>query len=268
MGAIHTEQAWAYHRPDLIRLVKRAYSTVVYTEHERQWLINHHDVAPERLSLIGHGIEVQKPLPRSGAFREAHGIPPEALVISYVGAHARQKGIEALIEVLPRLLDLHGEAWLVIAGAETEYSADLQRLIAAIPDLARARVLFFSDISDSLKAEILVDCDVFASPSREESFGITIIEAWAYEKPVVVGNSPGQRDVVEDGRLGLVVEYGNRQHLLDALGLLLGNKTLRAQLGRAGKEQVAARYDMSRIVAQYHALFTEAVESGAKATTD
>ena len=190
-GRDSTEQAWAYHRPDLIRLVKRAYSTVVYTEHEREWLINHHDVAPERLSLIGHGIEVPKPLPRSGAFREAHGIPPEALVVSYVGAHARQKGIEALIEVFPRLVDLHSEAWLVIAGAATEYSADLQRLIAAIPDRARARVLFFSDISDNRKIEILVDCDVFASPSREESFGITSSRPGLMKSPWSWGTAQG-----------------------------------------------------------------------------
>jgi glycosyltransferase involved in cell wall biosynthesis len=262
VGAIHTENPWTYHRPDLFRLVKRAYSTIVHTEHERQWLIDEQHVPPTQVRVIGHGIETPKPHPTPATFRTAHGIPSEALVVAYVGAHAPHKGIETLIEVFPRLLEAHDSAWLVIGGAETEYSADLRRLIAALPDHARGRVLFFTDISDSLKAEMLVDADVFASPSREEAFGITTIEAWAYEKPVVVGDSPGQLDVVDDGRLGLVVPYRDREQLLDALVRLSKDEALRTELGRAGENKVKTHYDLPRVIAQYEALFSEAADYG------
>ena len=268
VGAIHTENPWTYHRPDLFRLVKRAYSTIVHTEHERQWLIEDQHVSPEQVRVIGHGIETPKPHPPEGTFRHAHGVPPDAFIVAYVGAHARHKGIETLIQVFPRLVESHGTAWLVIAGAETEYSAQLQRLISALPDQVRAHVLFFTDISDSLKAEILVDCDVFASPSREEAFGITTIEAWAYAKPVVVGDSPGQLDVVENGRLGLVVPHRDEDRLLDALVRLAKDEGLRGELARAGKDQVTARYDLSRVIDQYRTLFAEAAGSAAKVTAN
>jgi glycosyltransferase involved in cell wall biosynthesis len=152
--------------------------------------------------------------------------------------------------------------WLVVGGAETDYSADLRRLIGGLSEQARGRILFFTDISDSLKAEILVDADVFASPSREEAFGITTIEAWAYEKPVVVGDSPGQLDVVDDGRLGLVVPYGDTEQLLAALSRLSTDEALRMELGREGKRKVDTHYDLPEVIAQYHALFAEAAESG------
>jgi glycosyltransferase involved in cell wall biosynthesis len=261
VGAIHTENPWTYHRPDLFRLVKRAYSTIVHTEHERQWLINEQHVRPKQVRVIGHGIETPKPHPEPGTFRRAHRIPPEARVVAYIGAHSPHKGIETLIEVFPRLLESHDSMWLVVGGAETDYSADLRRLIAGLPEQARGRILFFTDISDSLKAEILVDADVFASPSREEAFGITTIEAWAYEKPVVVGDSPGQLDVVDDGRLGLVVPYGDTEQLLAALSRLSTDEALRMELGREGKRKVDTHYDLPEVIAQYHALFAEAAES-------
>ena len=138
-----------------------------------------------------------------------------AFVVAYVGVHASHKGIDTLLAALPRLLESHANAWLVIAGGATPYSPTLRELIAQLPDVARSRVRMLSDISPGLKADLLADCDVFASPSREEAFGITTLEVWAQERSVVVGDSPGQRSVVDDGALGLLVPHGDARSLLD-----------------------------------------------------
>jgi glycosyltransferase involved in cell wall biosynthesis len=122
-------------------------------------------------------------------------------------------------------------------------------------------VCLLGDISEQLKADILADCDVFASPSREEAFGITTLEAWAQERPVVVGDSPGQRSVVDEGALGLLVPHGDARRLLEALTTLARDEMLRARLGRAGKERVMARHQLPEVVRQYHSLFLEAAEA-------
>jgi glycosyltransferase involved in cell wall biosynthesis len=59
------------------------------------------------------------------------------------------------------------------------------------------------DVTTAERAQLLADCDVFASPSTQESFGITTLEAWSHAKPVVIGDGPAQRSIVEDGVSGI-----------------------------------------------------------------
>ena len=108
------------------------------------------------------------------------------------------------------------------------------------------------------RAEILADCDVFASPSEQESFGITTLEAWSQAKPVIVGDGPAQACVVEAGASGLLVPHGNEQRLLESLSQLASDGVLREWLGEAGRRRLHERHLPSGIVAQYHSLFMEA----------
>ena len=116
------------------------------------------------------------------------------------------------------------------------------------------------DIDDRTKADLLGDCDVFASPSQVESFGFTTIEAWSLGKPVVVGDSPSQRSVVAHGATGLIVPHGDQERLVDAL-MQLTDPALRESFGRAGRSVVRERYDRRKIVSLYADLFRSAVDA-------
>jgi glycosyltransferase involved in cell wall biosynthesis len=119
--AVHTTNEWGYLRPHLIELAARSFATVAHTEHEREWLIAHGAPA-ERVRVIGHGIELADFSPEPGRFRAARSIPPDALVVAYVGQQGGHKGIDTLLRVLPRLLERRPDAWLVVAGARTPSS--------------------------------------------------------------------------------------------------------------------------------------------------
>ena len=134
-------------------------------------------------------------------------------------------------------------------------------MVESLPPLARGRVRLVSDLSPQAKADLLGDCDAFASPSQVESFGITTLEAWSLAKPVVVGDSLSQRSIVEHGRNGLIVPYGDRERLLEAL-VRLADPDERKAVGRQGRERLEARYRRSAIEAQYAELLTEAARSG------
>jgi glycosyltransferase involved in cell wall biosynthesis len=159
------------------------------------------------------------------------------------------------------LLERQGDAWLVVAGARTPYSEELRRLAEKLPGHARSHLLFVDDVTTAERAQLLADCDVFASPSAQESFGITTLEAWSQAKPVVVGDGPAQRSVVEDGVSGILVPHGNKARLLEVLATLAGDASLRARLGEAGRWRLRERYDHSAVVSQYHSLFLEAAEA-------
>ena len=255
--AVHTTNEWGYLRPHLIDLAARSFATVAHTEHEREWLIAHGAPA-ERVRVIGHGIELADFSPEPGRFRAARSIPPDALVVAYVGQQGGHKGIDTLLRVLPRLLERRPDAWLVVAGARTPYSEELRRIAGGLPEQARSRVLMLDDVTAAERAEVLADCDIFASPSEQEAFGITTLEAWSQGKPVVVGDGPAQACVVDHGVSGLLVPYRDEHRLLQTLAELAGDEALRLRLGRAGQRRLHERHLHSDIVARYHALFVDA----------
>ncbi len=257
VGAVHTNNSWGYDRRHLIKLIAHSYATVAHTEHERDWLIARGSPS-EKLCVIGHGIELHDFNAGHGVFRSRHAIPRDAFVVAYLGQQGGHKGIDMLIRVLPTLLERQEDAWLIVAGARTPYSPELRRLAETLPGHARERLLFLDDVTSEERAQLLTDCDVFASPSAQESFGITTLEAWSQAKPVVVGNSPAQRSVVEDGVSGILVPHGNHARLLQALAMLAGDASLRARLGETGRCRLRERYDHAAVVSQYHSLFLQA----------
>ena len=208
--------------------------------------------------MIGHGIELADFNPEQGRFRTRRKIPPDALVVAYVGQQAGHKGIDTLLRVFPALLDRRADAWLIVAGARTPYSEELRRIVESLTPQARSRVLLMDDVTAAERAEILADCDIFASPSEQEAFGITTLEAWSQGKPVIVGNGPAQACVVDHGVSGLLVPYHDEYRLFQTLAELANDEGLRRRLGRAGQRRLHERHIHSDIVAQYHALFVAA----------
>ena len=255
--AVHTTNDWGFLRPHLIDLAARSFATVAHTEHEREWLIAHGTPA-ERVRVIGHGIELADFSPEPGRFRTEHSVPPDALVVAYVGQQAGHKGIDTLLRVLPRLLERRPDAWLVVAGARTPYSVELRRIAGALPERARSRLLLMDDVTSSERAEVLADCDIFASPSEQEAFGITTLEAWSQGKPVIVGDGPAQACVVDHEISGLLVPYGDERLLLQRLTELADDEALRFRMGEAGRRRLHECHLHSDIVARYHALFVAA----------
>ena len=260
ISAIHTNDDWGFDRPNLLRLVNQSYATVAHTDTEREWLIAH-GADPERVRVMGVGIDRDELRPRPGAFRTAHGIPNDAYLVAYFGQLAEHKGIDVLVQTLPKLVARQPNAWLAVAGSRTPFANRLEQLSGELPGAVRERMRLLIDIDDQTKADLLGDCDVFASPSQVESFGFTTIEAWSLGKPVVVGDAPSQRSVVAEGTTGLIVSHGDQDQLADAL-MQLTNPEFRASLGRAGREVVRERYDRRKIVARYADLFRSAAAAG------
>ena len=65
---------------------------------------------------------------------------------------------------------------------------------------------------------MLAAADVFAMPSRTDSFGIVYLEAWLYRLPVIAARTWGMSDVVRNGEDGLLVPFGDVSVLAQTLG--------------------------------------------------
>ena len=110
--------------------------------------------------------------------------------------------------------------------------------MARLPPADRAWLHVLGSVDDAEKRDLLAAADVFAMPSRTDSFGIVYLEAWLYRKPVIGARTWGVMDVIEDGRDGLLVPFGDVPALAAALSGLLADASRRAEMGAYGAEKV------------------------------
>ena len=80
------------------------------------------------------------------------------------------------------------------------------------------------------------ECDIFAAPSRYDSFGLVLVEAMRHGKPTIACDIGGMREVVVSGETGLLVPPENARALADAIRALATDETLRDRLGRRSLE--------------------------------
>ena len=97
-------------------------------------------------------------------------------------------------------------------------------------------------------------------PSKDEPFGIVLVEAMAAGKPVVATRTGGPLDIVEEGVTGLLVEAGDDKQLADAILELLGDPERAAAMGQAGRKRAEEHFDISRVVRQLYEVYDRVME--------
>jgi glycosyltransferase involved in cell wall biosynthesis len=104
------------------------------------------------------------------------------------------------------------------------------------------RVVRLGPLDERQKLDFFAALDVFALPSRSDSFGLVLLEAWANGVPNLAYRAGGVADVIRSDEDGLLVRCGDVEALAEALGCLVENKGLRQQLGRAGQARALRDY--------------------------
>ena len=100
--------------------------------------------------------------------------------------------------------------------------------------------------------------DIFMNVSIvKESFGVSVIESMACEKPVIVTRVPGLIEIVNNPKLGMVVEKENPRQLARALKKLIFYPELREEMGKKGREHVLANYNFKDCLLQMRDLYAE-----------
>ena len=89
-------------------------------------------------------------------------------------------------------------------------------------------------VEESLKHAYLRDAEALLLPSRTDSFGIVLLESWLYSRPVVAAAAGGIPGVVDNGKNGILVPFGDIPSLANAIKLLIEDQELNSILGENG----------------------------------
>ncbi|WP_132421424.1 glycosyltransferase family 4 protein [Pseudonocardia endophytica] len=177
--------------------------------------------------------------------RERYGLG-DAAVVGCVSRLVPRKGQDTLIEVLPALRERVPGARLLLVGGGP-YRERLQRL-AQRHGVGDHVVITGGVPPDELAAHHAA-ADVFALPCRTrgggldvEGLGIVALEAAACGLPVVVGDSGGAPETVDEGRTGFVVGGRDPVALTDRLAGLLSDPDRAARMGEAGRDRIVRNW--------------------------
>lgn len=212
--------------------------------------INHYgvlDKSSERVTLIPFGLpdyaraETQK--------------TNDDVVITFVGRLERRKGIDLLLEALPKLLRGNERVKVRIVGEDYKDSStgrtNAESFAAANVGASWLdRVKFLGYVDDEGLREEFESCDIFVAPSRYESFGLIYVEAMRAGKPSIGVRAGGVSEVIEDGVTGLLVDPDSVS-LGRALAELVADPARRATMGQAGRRRYETHFSMSAFAERF-----------------
>jgi glycosyltransferase involved in cell wall biosynthesis len=192
-----------------------------------------------------------------GHYRKSLGIAPQDFVIGRLGRADIVKWSDFLTEAYRLLVRTNPTIKMLIKTAPRSRIKSLVqefgKNVVILPESSSLKdlALFFSAI------------DVYAHASKiGESFGVSIAEAMAFKKPVVVNSTPGadnaQIELVDNAKTGYVVNYPVT--FAWALEKLKDDKGLRDQMGEAGYRKVQEKYSAEVVTSQYERILFDMLD--------
>lgn len=204
---------------------------------------------PEKMVQIAPGIDTEHFSPRTASNELITKYRlEERKVIVCVARLVHRKGQDKLIAAMPKILEKHPDAILLLVGVGPikqmlENSAKQLRITP--------KVVFTGRVSYASLPDYISLAQVFAMPVRSrfaglevEGLGIVYLEASACGKPVVVGNSGGAADAVIDGVTGFLIDGNKIDQISDAICKLLDDQDKAKQMGLAGRGWVIDNWQM------------------------
>jgi glycosyltransferase involved in cell wall biosynthesis len=219
-----------YTAPHLRWLLKQADRVFVQTRLERDAVVSL-GVPEARVVLQGLGVDVSECA--GGTPKAARGFATE-IVIGHLANNSVEKGTVDLLRAA-ELAWANGEQFRVaLAGPEMPNFRAFWKGFAWKDRVARLGVL-----SEQQKRDFYAGIDCFALPSRCDSFGLVLLEAWANGKPNVVYRAGGPAELVRHGVDGLQAACGEVNDLAACLVRMVRDRELRCRLGNRGQSRIA-----------------------------
>ena len=225
------------------------------------------DFARHSRLLSGHLSKVRYILPpvempiveatAAAAWAARYGLDAGTPVVGVAGRLAAEKGIEFLLEALPKLLAVHPRLRVLHAGPVEDVIGEqrYRRRLAAMLDHFADCYTFLGVLEPDDMARFFSNCDVHVLPSvnSTETFGLVQIEAALCGTPTVASALPGVRVPTQMTGMGLTVPPCNADALAAAILKVLAHP---GQFQRP-REPIAAQFSPDLTAARYEDLFDE-----------
>lgn len=234
----------------------RADRAITVSETLRQEVMQLYKTPAWKLRVIYNGVSANQlnGFINPEQIKAQYGIGPLDPMILFVGRVAYQKGPDILVEAIPSVLNFHRATKVVFVG-DGDMRMGLENRCRSLGISHAVRFVGRKDgyaLYDLYKA-----CDAVCVPSRNEPFGIVILEAWSAGKPVIVTQNGGPQEIVWHNITGLKV-YPSPDSIAWGLKTILSNFEHARWMGQKGRyaAETAFTWDAAadKTLAVYHEL--------------
>lgn len=198
-------------------------------------------------TVIPHGVDTDvyaPPVDRAAAFAES-GLPGRYAVGCF-GRVRAQKGTDVFVDAMCRLLPRYPDFTAVIVGQvtaeQTPFANDLRKRIEAAG--LQSRIVITGELSIEEVQRWYQRLTVYAFTSRNEGFGLTLIEAMATGSALVAARAGAAELVVEDGVSGVLIPTGDADALAAALEPLMRDVAAATAMGERGRARVLENFSL------------------------
>lgn len=220
----------------LLRIVLGSMNRILAPSHFlRDILVKHYRIRPEKIAVVYNSIDLKAidRLPgKRGQWRGKQ-------VIIAIGRMVRHKRIEGIIAALRELVKEFPDASLALVGDGPEKES-LEQLAEKLGVAQQVR--FYGSIDHDKTLALLKASDVFVLNSIYEGLPHTVIEAMACSVPVVATHIRGTAEVLDDGRIGLMVSPDNEKDLIDRITRLFKDRELAERLAANALASVKEKF--------------------------
>ena len=225
---------------------------ICVSEYLADILIHQHALESTKISIIYNGIDLdyfnaalESPRKRNEFLRKE-----EKILIGAIGRLVAEKGLEYLLECMPKLLKHFSRAKLLLVG-DGPSRADLEKRVLSLG--LKDNIIFTGFRSDI--REILSRLDILILPSILEGFPMIILEAMAMAKPIVASDIPGIREQIINGKNGILVPVKDPNALAAAIIEILADRKAAENIGLAARKTVDDKFSIEKMVAQTETLY-------------
>ena len=171
--------------------------------------------------------------------RAGWGIRAGEVVVGHLANNSIEKGTVDLLRAAERVW-ANGHAIPRRPGRAGD--AELPRLLGPSYRHRDRVITRLGMLTEEQKRDFFAGIDLFALPSRTDSFGLVLLEAWANGKANLVYRAGGPAEIVRDEVDGLHARCGDIEGLANRLGRLVDDPDLRHALGERGRERIAREF--------------------------
>ena len=215
---------------------------------------------PAPIVVIPNGLPAEQSVPGDAVeqVRRELALPPAAKLVVIVGRLAKQKRLRDLLWAFQLLRQTDERAWLAVIG-DGPLRDDVRLYAKEVECAERVR---FVGHRDDVPA-FLAAADVFWQGSDFEGQSNSVMEAMAAEVPVVVSSIPPNRELVEHGRSGYLVDVGDAAGFAQFTAKLLADDRLAASLATEAKRTIVSEHQLDAIVKRHAEVYRDVCDIAA-----
>jgi glycosyltransferase involved in cell wall biosynthesis len=244
---IHFEDP-SHKNPLLWKALKEASAVIASSNYEREEMMKM-GIHPSKIHLIPMGINLDEWEDSNGErFRRKYGLKGKRIIL-FAGTKSYNKGAIHLLQAVEKIRQKVKDLILVSIGLPTR---EWEKKKGILPE---GNLLDLGYVSEEEKRDAFDACDLFVMPSRYDSFGIVYLEAWRCGKPVIGAKVGAIPEVIEEGKDGLLVEFGEVNQLASAIISLLNNPDLCREMGETGRKKVIDRFIWDKNIGRIEDVF-------------